>query len=205
MSPSPQIYRPAVIQVFCARTWGWRGRFAVHCWIAAKEKDADSYTRYEVMGWRARHGGTALVESPGQPDNYWFGSAPTLYAELMGEAAEQVLPRLISTIDAYPHKDEYGLWPGPNSNSFVAYVSRRIPELGLDLPPTAIGKDYLAGRDIFGTPVSGRGLQVSLGGLAGFAIGPVEGVEFHMLGLTSGFDFDDLTLKIPGFGRIPLG
>ena len=43
----------------------------------------------------------------------------------------------------YPYADSYRVWPGPNSNTFTAFVLREVPELRVDLPPTAIGKDYL--------------------------------------------------------------
>ena len=50
---------------------------------------------------------------------------------------------------------------------------RAIPELGVDLPPTAIGKDYMGAR-VVGSAPSGRGLQLSLFGLAGVTASPVE-------------------------------
>ena len=34
LSPSPESHPEAIVQVFGARTWGWRGNFAVHTWIA---------------------------------------------------------------------------------------------------------------------------------------------------------------------------
>lgn len=203
-SPSPESYNPAVIQVFGAKTWGWRGRFAIHTWIAVKEKNAPYFTRYEVIGWRAYSGSPALTKSRGRPDNYWFGNVPQLLADIRGKSAEDIIPRLKTVIETYPHKDEYKLWPGPNSNSFTAHIGRQFPELGLDLPPTAIGKDYLVDGQFLGSPVSGHGFQLSLAGYGGFTLSPVEGFELHLMGLTTGFDFDDMVLKFPGFGRIAL-
>jgi hypothetical protein len=66
----------------------------------------------------------------------------------------------------YPYAHEYVVWPGPNSNTFTAYVARAVPELGLDLPPTAIGKDYL-GDTLLATAPSGGGFQLLLFGLLG--------------------------------------
>ncbi|PHQ69052.1 MAG: hypothetical protein COB93_09035 [Sneathiella sp.] len=203
-SPAPNNYRGAIVQVFAARTWGWRGNFATHSWIVTKEKGADSYIRSEVIGWRAYRGGNALVQRRGSPDNYWFGNPPELVLELRGSAAEAVIPKIEKVIDNYPHKSDYRLWPGPNSNSFIAHIGRQLPELKLDLPPTAIGKDFIVGGAFSDTAVSGQGIQLSLGGLAGFTLSPVEGVELHLLGLTVGVDVDDIALKLPGFGRVPL-
>lgn len=203
-SPSPETHYPAVVQVFGAKTWGWRGRFAIHTWISIKEKGASSFTRYEVIGWRAYSGNSALVKSRGRPDNYWFGNIPQLLVDIRGEEASKLIPKITKVISNYPHKDEYKLWPGPNSNSFTAHIGRQIPELNLDLPPTAIGKDYLAEGKLLGQAVSGQGFQLSLLGYGGFTLSPIEGVEFHLMGLTTGFDFDDMVFKLPGFGRISL-
>ncbi|MDP1969087.1 MAG: DUF3750 domain-containing protein, partial [Burkholderiaceae bacterium] len=42
----------AIVQVYAAPTYGWRGFFAVHPWIIYKRKGETSYTRYDVVGWR---------------------------------------------------------------------------------------------------------------------------------------------------------
>ena len=38
---------------------------------------------------------------------------------------------------SYPYAKEYGLWPGPNSNTFTAWLTRHVPEVGVDLPGVA--------------------------------------------------------------------
>lgn len=78
-----------------------------------------------------------------------------------------------------------------------------MPELGLELPPTAIGKDYLAGALFASTP-SGTGYQVSLYGLLGLSLGVAEGIELNLLGCTIGLDPGDLALKLPGVGMLGL-
>ena len=80
-------------------------------------------------------------------------------------------------------------------------MARAVPELRLDLPPTAIGKDYIPGGIVAKTP-SGTGVQVSLAGLLGLMVGKEEGVEINLLGLTFGIDPLDLTVKLPMAGRI---
>ncbi|MEH6524975.1 MAG: DUF3750 domain-containing protein [Sneathiella sp.] len=202
LSPSPDNHPEAIVQIFGARTWGWRGNFAVHTWISIKRRDAAAYERYEVIGWRAYNGGQALSYRTGAPDNFWHGNPPEVLSDVRGPAAENIIVKIKALVDAYPHKSDYVLWPGPNSNSFVAHIGRNIPELALDLPPTAIGKDYIVGEPFTSTAVSGQGLQVSLFGYGGFTFSPVEGAELHLLGLTLGYDFDDHDLKLPGFGRI---
>jgi len=204
LSPAPISHSEAIVQVFAARTYGWRGNFASHSWIVTKEKGADAYIRSEVIGWRAYNGGNALVRRRGSPDNFWFGNSPELVLEIRGLKAEKVIPKIEQVIATYPHKSDYKLWPGPNSNSFIAHIGRQLPELEMDLPPTAIGKDYIIGDVFIDNAISGQGFQFSVRGLGGFTVSPVEGLELHLLGFTAGIDVDDSALKLPGFGRIPL-
>jgi hypothetical protein len=78
---------------------------------------------------------------------------------------------------------------------------REVPELRVDLPPTAIGKDYLGMMPLALTP-SGTGGQVSVLGIAGIAAGWEEGLELNLLGLTFGLDPRSLSIKLPLLGRI---
>jgi hypothetical protein len=135
------------------------------------------------------------------PDARWYGSLPEVYAEKRGEEAEQLIPRIDAAARAYPYPNEYTAWPGPNSNTFVAWITRAVPELGVDLPPTAIGKDYL-GAALIGTAPSGHGVQVSLGGLLALTASGIEGLELNLLGLTFGINPFDPALKLPLVGRI---
>jgi hypothetical protein len=75
--------------------------------------------------------------------------------------------------------------------------------LRLDLPATAIGKDYLANGDWLAAMPSGTGWQVSLYGLLGLGVAKEEGIEFNLLGLSFGVDVNDLALRVPGWGAIP--
>lgn len=200
LAPDPATTEEAVLQVYGARTWGWRGALAIHTWIAVKPAGAAVYERHEVIGWRARRGLPALVSHHGVPDGYWFGSEPQLLKDIRGEAATAAIARLGAAIEAYPWKDDYVTWPGPNSNSFVAWVAREAA-LDVNLPPTAIGKDF-NGVALITTPPGGTGLQVSLFGLAGVILGLEEGIEFNLLGLSFGIDLSGPSLRLPALGRI---
>src|SRR6187401_3715218 len=61
LAPDPATTPEAVIQVYSARAVSWRGWFGVHTWIAVKPRDASEFTVHEVMGWRLKRTGTALV------------------------------------------------------------------------------------------------------------------------------------------------
>ena len=201
-APDPALTPEPVIQVYAARTWGLRGAVAVHTWIASKRAGADRYVRYEVIGWRAYRGGSALARGPGRPDAMWFSNRPELLIDLRGDGVEAIIDKVEAAVEAYPHVRTYRTWPGPNSNTFTAFVGRRVPELGLDLPPTAVGKDYLADGAVVARTPSGTGYQVSLWGLLGAMAAAEEGIEVNVLGLVVGIDFRPPALKLPGLGRL---
>jgi len=201
LAPPAATTPEAVVQVYGARTVGMRGLFGVHTWVAVKPEKAPVYTVYEVIGWRLRWSGSAVVIGQRAPDGRWFGAEPELYADLRGPQAEKLIPRIDAAARAYPHAREYTAWPGPNSNTFVAWITRAVPELAVDLPPTAIGKDYLTDT-VVGTAPSGRGLQFSIAGLFALTASAVEGLELNLLGLTFGLNPFDPALKLPMLGRL---
>ena len=204
LAPDPATTPEAVVQVYAARAFGWRGAFGVHTWIAVKQANADHYVRLEVIGWGVGRGGSAVRVRRGDPDGYWYGSYPEVLTELRGEAAEGAIEKIAAAAKSYPHPAEYTVWPGPNSNTFTAYVGRQVPELRLDLPPTAVGKDYLPGGNFAASTPSGTGFQVSLFGLLGLAVGVEEGIELNLLGLNLGIDVKSLGLRLPGIGSVNL-
>lgn len=201
-SPDPATHGPAVVQVYGARTLGWRGAFGIHTWIATKRAGAQGYQVHHVIGWRYYWGGSAVVSGPGVPDFHWFGARPSLLADHRGPAAERLIDEIEAAVAAYPYDDLYRVWPGPNSNTFTAWVARRVPDLRLDLPPNALGKDFLGEWRVVAPMPSGSGWQVSLFGLLGLGAALDEGVEFNLLGLNMGIDFDDLALRLPGVGKV---
>ncbi len=206
LAPDPAVYDDAVVQVYASRTFGWRGAFSDHTWLAAKPKGARRYTRYEVIGWFARAGGSVVSVSDARaPDAEWYGSPPRLVRDVRGAQAQAVIDKLAQAVESYPYADSYSAWPGPNSNTFVAHLGRAIPELRLAMPSTAIGKDYFPLGDIFARAPSGTGYQLSLSGLLGVTAAADEGFELNVLGLVIGVDLRRPALKLPGIGRIPEG
>ncbi len=201
LAPDPATTPEAVVQVYSARAVSWRGWFGVHTWIAVKPANASEFTVHEVMGWRLKRTGTALVARNRPADGRWYGAKPELLGDIRGPGVEEIIQRIETAVQEYPYPDRYHVWPGPNSNTFTAFVLRKVPELRVDLPPTAIGKDYLGWRSVNKTP-SGTGGQASLFGLVGVAAGVEEGLEVNVLGLTFGVDPKSVSLKLPIVGRI---
>jgi hypothetical protein len=201
LAPDPATTPEAVVQVYSARAVSWRGWFGVHTWIAVKPSNATEFTVHEVMGWRLRRTGTALVSRNRPADGYWYGNRPELLGDIRGPGVDELITRIEAAVQEYPYPHKYHVWPGPNSNTFVAFVLRKVPELRVDLPPTAIGKDYLGWRSVHKTP-SGTGGQASLFGVVGLAAGLEEGLELNVLGLNFGVDPKSLSIKLPLVGRI---
>jgi hypothetical protein len=207
LAPDPKDHAAAIVQVYAARAYSWRGAFGVHTWISVKPTGADTYTVYEVIGWRVRRGEPAVVIHQEAPDRLWYGNQPEIVADIRGDGVDDVIRRIDAAARKYPYRDTYTVWPGPNSNTFIAWVARAAPELKLDLPATAIGKDWLdAGSgQLFARTPSGTGFQFSLFGLFGVLAGVEEGIEVNVIGLTVGVDPLDLAVKLPGIGNVGLG
>ena len=122
------------MQVYASRAFSWRGAFADHTWLAAKAEGADHYTRYEVIGWYGGGGRSVVsISDDRAPDAEWFGAAPRLIRDVRGADAAAIQAKLPQAIKAYPYGDTYSVWPGPNSNTFVAHLGREIPELRVDV------------------------------------------------------------------------
>ncbi len=196
--PPASHYRPARLLVLSGRTGGWKGVVAVHSWVVLKRENARAWTRYDVVGW-----GNPVKINGWAADGKWFGDRPRVVADLVGAQAQALIPRIEAAIADYQFRNagDYRLWPGPNSNTFVATVLRAAPELGAILPPNAVGRDFRPGL-YAGLTDSGTGLELSLFGVLGVKIGWVEGLELNILGLVAGLDVRHPALKLPGFGRL---
>jgi hypothetical protein len=195
----PATSHPAArVLVLSARTGRWKGIFATHSWVVLKRENARSWTRYDVVGW-----GSPVRTNGWAADGRWFGDNPVVVADVSGAEAAALIPRIEAAIKAYEFAKagDYRVWPGPNSNTFVAAVLRAVPQLGVTLPPTAIGKDFRPGPFV-GLTDSHTGLEASLWGVLGLKIGWVEGVEVNLLSLVAGLDLRQPSLKLPGFGRL---
>lgn len=202
IAPDPALLsKSAIVQIYAAQTYGWRGLVAVHPWIIFKRVGETSYTRYDVIGWRAPN---VVQRDYAIPDGLWYGEKPSLLVEHRGEGVDAMIGQIEAAIASYPYPDSYHAYPGPNSNTFLAHIGREVPALKLDLPANAIGKDYRPLTQPLGLSSSGSGLQASLFGLLGLNIGLEEGIEFNVLGLNFGLDLNSPGLRLPFIGRIGL-
>ena len=202
IAPTPEQEPRAVVLVYKASAFSWRGWFSIHTWIAVKEKNAPSYEVLQVIGWRLREGLSPVMVAPDLPDRRWFGNEPSLLFDLRGKEAEAAIVHIRKAAEDYPYHDSYRAWPGPNSNTFISFILRSVPELGFALPSNAIGRDWLVNGRLFSRSESRTGIQLSLLGLTGFTVGLRDGVEVQLLGLDFGVDVLRPALKLPIIGRI---
>lgn len=72
----------------------------------------------------------------------------------------------------------------------------------LDLPSTAIGKDYLGDSRCLDVSGAGDGWQFSAAGLASIAVSPTVGLELNLLGVNLEFDLDHPAIELPAYGQI---
>jgi hypothetical protein len=114
---------------------GW---LAAHYWLVIR--DGERCERWEV--WQSKDAGGRSIghlHCNLKPPEAHVGGGPTqLMAEWHGEQA-LALQRVLLT--DYPHCDSYRYWPGPNSNTYVAWVLRQA---GIDHPldRLAVGKNF---------------------------------------------------------------
>lgn len=200
LAPDPAITTEPVIQVYGARCVGWRGYLSLHTWIAVKPAAAKTFTIYEVTPEALARRGCCVATHRRPPDACWYGAEPQLLADKRGDAVGPLIERIEAAARTYRYARRYVMWPGPNSNTFIAHLARIVPELELELPCHAVGKDYL-GLRMIGRPASGSGFQFSLFGVLGVVVSRVEGFEINVLGLSCGINPFGLSLKLPMIGH----
>jgi len=117
------------------------GFVAVHYWFVVYEDDGECH-RWEV--WQtANAGGRAVghVHCDLKPPEEDVGGGPTVVAaEWMGEEAAR-LKAALDKAPHYPYCEVYRYWPGPNSNTFAAWILREA-RVEYPLHWKAIGKDW---------------------------------------------------------------
>jgi hypothetical protein len=196
--PPAQRMPAAVVRVFSAPTVSWRGALATHSWVVIKDAGAPAYERFDYTAW-----GAPIWKDRFAPDGRWFGSEPELIFAADGADAARMIPTIRATIRnyRYPRPGDYRLWPGPNSNTFVAAIMQSAA-MKAALPSTAIGKDFPYDGRWVGWSPSRTGVRLNLGGYLGLTIGWYEGIELNVLGLVAGLDIRRPALKLPALGRL---
>jgi hypothetical protein len=171
------------------------GFLAVHTFFVAYDPREKAWHRHEV--WQDPDAtGLHVRRDLMPPDEGVGGAEPWIDREWHGADAERIATALAAT--GYPYAREYLAWPGPNCNTYTAWVLRQA-NVGADLPPRAVGKDYLGLAGAART-TTGTGFQLETP-LLGLKLGLRDGVELHVLEATFGLDVLPPAIKTP-FGRV---
>lgn len=109
LAPDPAVTPEAVIQVYGARAYSWRGYFGIHTWIAVKPAQADSYVIYEVIGWLQRRKRSVLVIYENVPDRCWYGNRPELLLDRRGDGVDALIEKIDQAARTYPYPKNYTL------------------------------------------------------------------------------------------------
>ena len=199
--PSAKDSPPAALYILAARTGGMKGAISQHSWIVAKDKGAPSYERWDKVGW-----GMPIRQNHRPADGPWYSNVPEIVVAVTGERAERLIPQVRDAIASYPFTASggYHIFPGPNSNTFVAHVMRAVPGIAATLPAAAIGRDYPSEGRLVALDPDRAEFRLSLWGYAGLVVGWDSGFEVNFLGLVAGLDPRRLAIKVPAFGTYAL-
>ena len=176
----------------------------MHTWIAVKPTGAQRYTRYEVLGFGVANGAPAIRIDRMGPDNYWFGARPQIILDRRGPGVDAMIEDIRAAVARYPYPHEYRAWPGPNSNTFTAYIARAGPRARARSALECDRQRFLPGGALFAAAPSGSGFQVSLYGLAGVTSPLMRGWRSTSWGSMSASMPPVPALKLPAIGRLGL-
>src|SRR6516164_8454673 len=95
------------------------------------------YPRSGVPWHQARRDPTGLGRTI-----IWFGAWHQILLD-HGDAGVDGMFARVCDASSYPYPKSYRPWFGPNSNTFLAHIARRVPGLAIQLPSNAVGKDFL--------------------------------------------------------------
>ena len=171
----------------------WYTRFASHTWFSVRSTAAGDWHRVEIVNAESGVVDAVIAADEVFADERWGRPVEVLAAYAGGDAA--VMANEVRLIAAEYDGSSYRAWPGPNSNTFVERILRRVEGLSAQLDHNAVGKDWaFPGR--LGRSGSGAGIELELP-LVGVQLGLLEGVELHLFGLTLGVGIWPLSLKLP--------
>jgi len=197
--PAAAASQSAAVYVMAARTGGLKGAISKHSWIVMKKPHAQRYDRYDVVGW-----GKPVRHNAYPADGRWYSNRPEFVFAANGREAARLIPEIENAIRHYRWRarGDYTLWPGPNSNTFVASIIRAVPGFDALLPPTAIGKDFPSTGRMIDYDAARQTLRLTLAGYAGVTLGLRKGFEINLLGLVAGIGWREPTIELPGFGSL---
>lgn len=181
----------------------WYSTFAEHSWVDVRLDGV--WRRVEVLSRASRVRVVSIHAEEARTDTRFGGRQVHVIALYSGAKARRLGADILAVASRYPHADGYRAWPGPNSNTFVEWLSHEVSGLRLEQYPTALGKDYPGNHWVrAGVTTTRSGVELETP-LLGVQVGVQEGLELHVLGLTIGVDLWPPQLKLPFLPGIPWG
>lgn len=131
-----------VVQLrYAALPWGI-GLLADHYWFVISEEGTGACHRWEV--WQtADAGGVSVghVHCDLKEPDADVGGGPARIAAVWHGPEAAAIRAVLERPEEYPHRHLYHYWPGPNSNTFAAWVLRRAG-VEFAFPWRAIGATF---------------------------------------------------------------
>ena len=127
--------------------------FAAHLWVVTVSPNG--INRWEVFHKKKngseRYGyihRNHYLPTQGLEKSYFSNTSwpSTLIGSIEGDnetLAHNVVEFIETYSSDYLHKDRYRFYPGPNSNTYIAWILSKFPDVKIKLPWNAFGKNYL--------------------------------------------------------------
>lgn len=128
------------VELYSATLPGIIGLFAAHYWLVTHDETGchriEVWQQPSVRGTHFGHVHYDLM----LPTAHVGGGPSVRVASWYGQDAKNILG-VLHNVASYPHCDKYRPWPGPNSNTFVAWVLKKAG-ITYSLGWNALGKRF---------------------------------------------------------------
>ncbi|MFT6361502.1 MAG: hypothetical protein ACJAV6_000413 [Candidatus Paceibacteria bacterium] len=123
--------------------------FAVHTWIVTVSNG--KIDRWEILHQKSEDNTTGYFYRNAHPPvqglkkGFFTNWDSNLIGSVSGDQyslAKRILDYIENRTPTYPHQNKYSIYPGPNSNTYVAWILKEFPTSGIKLPWNAFGKNY---------------------------------------------------------------
>lgn len=179
----------------------WYVASAEHGWFDVRNESG--WSRVEILGRSTGVLVTPIDDDEARSDVRFIDRQAHVVNLYEGEAARVMGEQILAKAKLFPHDQNYEPFPGPNSNTFIAWMSHEVSGLWLEQYGTAVGKDYpMNGWVKFGVTTTRTGLELETPFL-GVQAGLVEGIELHLACLTFGVGIWPPRLKLPFLPGLP--
>ena len=173
---------------------------AVHCFIDIKMGSDEDWGRIEIKKPKKGVNAPEKIDMvTAQHEHRWKGDCLVKVLKVYrGEKAKRIAKRALELGQNY--KIPYRLFPGPNSNTFINYLVREIPELKVELEHNAFGRNHYPQLIKLQETGSGTGFQID-----SFPLGATlcyrEGICLRLIHMELGISLFPPAIKLPFLPR----